>query len=104
MAKRILNDAETVQQTELSWEPIELATSLQKEMLKLKGQFISDDGKSVDYSRLKDSDTFKDYVKNSQQLHHLDLTKLSLMEKKAFFISIFVFVILTLAPPTCCCK
>lgn len=92
MARRILNGAETVQQTEFSWEPIELATRLQKEMLKLKGQFISDDGRSVDYTKLKKSDTFKDYVKNSQQLHYLDLTKLSLMEKKVFFISIFVFI------------
>ena len=88
MARRILNRTGADQQTALSWEPVEVAVRLQKQMLQLKAQFITDDGRSVKYDELKNSDTFKDYVTNSQQLHHLDLTKLSLMEKKAFFISI----------------
>ena len=91
MARRILNVAPAAErQTELSWEPVEVAVRLQKEMLKLKAQFISRDGRSVQYDRLKDSDTFKDYVTSCQQLRQLDLTKLSLMEKKAFFISILI--------------
>ena len=88
MASRILNPTGADQQTELSWEPVEVAVRLQKQMLQLKAQFISDDGRSVKYNELKNSDTFKDYITDCQQLHHLDLTKLSLTEKKAFFISI----------------
>ena len=96
MAVRILNRIESFQQAELSWEPVEVAESLKKEMLRVKAQFISRDGKSVDYDRLKNSLIFKDYVSNCQQLYHLDLTKLSLMEKKAFFISILVIVLIVL--------
>lgn len=88
MAVRILNGTESVQQAGLSWEPVEVAARLQREMLRVKAQFISRDGKSVDYDRLKGSDIYKDYVTNCRQLHHLDLTKLNLLEKKAFFISI----------------
>ena len=88
MARRILNGTGADRQAELSWEPVEVAVRLQKEMLRVKAQFISDDGRSVRYDELKNSDTFKDYVTKCQQLHHLDLTKLSMMEKKAFFISI----------------
>ena len=53
---------------------------------------MSEDGKSVDYVKLKNSDTFNDYVKQASQLHHLNLTKLSLTERKAFFISILLYV------------
>ena len=88
MARRILNGAAAEKEAALSWEPVEVAVRLQKEMLRVKAQFISRDGRSVQYDKLKDSDTFKDYVTSCQQLHHLDLTKMSLMEKKAFFISI----------------
>ena len=92
MARRVLNGTDSIQQAELSWEPVEVAARLQREMLKVKAHFISDDGCSVDYDGLKRSDIFKDYVRNCQQLHHLDLTKLNLIEKKAFFISILVFM------------
>ena len=88
MSKKVLNEAVPVQQDGSSWEPVQLAVQLQKDMLKLKGEYMSDDGRSVDYVRLKNSDTFKDYIKQTCQLHYLDLTKLSLTERKAFFISI----------------
>ena len=94
MAVRILNGTESVQQAELSWEPGEVAARLQREILRVKAQFISRDGKSVDYDRLKESDIFRDYITNCQQLHHLDLTKLNLLEKKAFFISILELVLM----------
>lgn len=90
---RILNGVKSAQQTELSWEPVEVAARLQRQMLQMKAEFISNDGMSVDYDSLRNSDTFKHYVSISQQLHHLDLTKLSLMEKKAFFISILIFLL-----------
>lgn len=95
MAKRVLNETvAAVEQAQLSWESIEIAGRLQKEMLTLKSQFISEDGKSVDYANMKKSDIFKDYIRNCQQLHYLDLTKLSLVEKKVFFISISLLLLL----------
>jgi len=95
MSKKVLNidKAVPVLQDDSSWEPIQLAVKLQKDMLKIKGEYMSEDGKSVDYVKLKNSDTFKDYVKQSCQLHHLDLTKLSVTERKAFFISILCVII-----------
>ncbi|XP_065913569.1 uncharacterized protein [Dysidea avara] len=89
MSKKVLNEAVPVQQDGSSWEPVQLAVQLQKDMLKLKGEYMSDDGRSVDYVRLKNSDTFKDYIKQTCQLHYLDLTKLSLTERKAFFINVY---------------
>ena len=91
MSKKILNEAVPAQQDgSSSQEPVQLAVKLQKDMLKMKGEYMSEDGKSVNYVKLKNSDTFKDYVKRTSQLHHLDLTKLSLTERKAFFISILL--------------
>jgi len=88
MSKKVLNESGPGQQDGSSWEPAQLAVQLQRAMLRLKGEHISDDGRSVDYVKLKNSDIFKDYVKQTSHLRHLDLSKLSLTEKKAFFISI----------------
>ena len=66
----------------------ELAKQLQKNMLCMKGSFMTADGRGVDYSCLASSDTFREYVAMAQLLAHCDLTVLSEDARKAFFISI----------------
>lgn len=69
--------------------PGALATELQKSMLQLKGEFMSEDGRQVYYTQLKSSQLFKDYEILARQLCDCDLMALQEeTEKKAFFISI----------------
>jgi hypothetical protein len=39
----------------------EVAKSIKKILLKLKGEFMKKDGKLVDYTKMKDSDLFRDF-------------------------------------------
>ena len=56
---------------------------------RIKGEFILEEGKGVDYSEIKGSKLFKDYVENvAPQLQYADLDNMSERDKKAFFISI----------------
>ncbi|KAH3857774.1 uncharacterized protein LOC127871497 [Dreissena polymorpha] len=69
---------------------IELSKQMQKIMLKLKGEFIQEDGKGVNYAGMKDSALFQDYIDNvAPQLQHVDLDNITEYEKKAFFINIY---------------
>ena len=57
---------------------------------RLKGEFILEDGKGVDYVKIKSSALFKEYVEQlAPQLQYVNLDNISENEKKAFFISIF---------------
>ena len=67
---------------------VDLSKELQKLMLKIKGRFISEDGHTVDYNALKESDLFKEYVKMTAALTQVNLTSLERTEKTAFFLSI----------------
>ena len=56
---------------------------------RLKGEFITHDGKGVNYPMLKESQIFKEYSeKMAPLLQHVKLDNISENEKKAFFISI----------------
>ena len=69
--------------------PGALARELQKTMLKLKGQFMSEDGREVRYAQLWSSQLFQDYKEVARQLRNCDLSALEDEgERKAFFISI----------------
>ena len=54
----------------------------------MKNEFISSDGKSVDYIGWKRSDLFTEYTDLIQELCSLDMTTLTEEGKTAFFISI----------------
>jgi hypothetical protein len=57
----------------------------------LKGEFILEDGKGVDYVRMKGSQLFHDYKDSlAPQLQNVSLDDISGDEKKAFFISILL--------------
>ena len=68
---------------------VELSRQLQKLMLNIKGNFISREGHEVDYTALKDSDLFREYVERTKALKVVDLGSLERKEKIAFFLSIF---------------
>ena len=86
---QILNTGESPQENLLS--AVELSKELQKLMLKMKGNFISEEGRAVDYSALKESDLFKEYLERTKSLKAVDLGSLERTEKIAFFLSIFYF-------------
>lgn len=68
--------------------PGPLALELQKTMLRLKGQFMSEDGHEVHYHQLRSSQLFQDYESVARQLCDCVLTDLEENERKVFFISI----------------
>ena len=83
----ILNSGEYPPENLLS--AVELSKELQKLMLKIKGNFISEEGRAVDYNALKESDLFREYVERTKALKAVDLRSLERKEKIAFFLSIF---------------
>ncbi|PIK62350.1 hypothetical protein BSL78_00668 [Apostichopus japonicus] len=68
---------------------LEVSRELQQLMLRMKGEFMLEDGHSVDYHRLKEGDLFKSYEMKAVDLQHVDLTSLKENERKAFFINIY---------------
>lgn len=72
----------------------QLSVALQRHVLTLKGEFLSEDGRGVNYTELSKSDSFKNYVLTAGELRGVDLTACTEQQRKAFFISILSF-------PTC---
>lgn len=85
-ARRILNAA--CAGTGARRSPSELALELQRNMLRLKGKFMSLDGKGVDYGALVGSELFSQYQQLAAELIDCDVSALTQEERKAFFISI----------------
>lgn len=68
----------------------ELSRQLQKSMLRLKGEYMSADGRGIDYAGLASSGTFQEYVAMSWLLAQCDLSVMTEDARKVFFISILV--------------
>ena len=84
----VLNSSEEAGRSGARRPPGPLALELQKTMLRLKGQYMSEDGREVHYHQLRSSGLFQDYEDVARQLCDCDLTELDDNEKKAFFVSI----------------
>ncbi|KAI9556981.1 hypothetical protein GHT06_016775 [Daphnia sinensis] len=67
----------------------EVATSLQRIILKLKGKYLSEDGKSVCYAELKKDDLYQEFQSQADQLVHVSLADLNPTQRKAFFINVY---------------
>ncbi|KAJ8350354.1 hypothetical protein SKAU_G00254840 [Synaphobranchus kaupii] len=67
----------------------ELSEILRNMMLKLYSDYLSADGKSVDYKAMSRSPSFEQYCELAVQLQRVDLQALSREEKLAFFINIY---------------
>lgn len=74
---------------ESSLSALDLSKELQRLMLKIKGSFITEEGRAVDYNALKESDLFQEYVDRTKALKAVNLRSLEQTEKIAFFLSIF---------------
>lgn len=73
-----------------SQSAVDLSKKLQKTMLQLKGEFMTHDGKGVNYPLLKQSQIFKEYSeKMAPLLQNVKLDNVNENEKKAFFINIY---------------
>ena len=84
---RVLNAGGQLQENSLS--ALDLSKDLQRLMLKIKGSFITEEGRAVDYSALKESDLFQEYVDRTKALKAVNLGNLDQAEEIAFFLSIF---------------
>ena len=69
--------------------PTQLVTDLRYQMLAIKGEAMSEDGSSVNYSKVKAAAAFQKYCQMVKQLHFVDLATLSNDEKKAFLINLY---------------
>ena len=87
----ILNRTLSAEVTPMPRPPCDLALELQRTMLCVKGDHMTDDGRGVDYSRLNKSKVFQDYVALTSQLRACDPSHLDEAERKAFFISILYY-------------
>lgn len=70
-------------------DPTKLVAQIRKKMLMVKGAAMSEEGDSVDYSKVKESQAFADYLKLVKQLKHVDMASLSQNERKAFLINLY---------------
>lgn len=73
-------------------DPLVVAASLQRQCLVLEGLFMAEDATGkirIDYARLGASAEFKEFVRAASQLVGVDLTPLSVDERKAFFINTY---------------
>uniref|UniRef100_H2ZAF4 DEP domain-containing protein n=1 Tax=Ciona savignyi TaxID=51511 RepID=H2ZAF4_CIOSA len=67
----------------------ELSLLIRKTILNLYGDFLSKDGKHVDYKGIGESKGFKDYIEQVAQLQRAQIDELSRQEKLAFYINIY---------------
>jgi len=67
-----------------------LARNMNKSILiNIADKFISEDGSAVDYSAIKESESFQIFRNDTYKLHQVDLDVLSDNEKKTFFLNIY---------------
>eukprot|EP01116_Phalansterium_solitarium_P014759 TRINITY_DN3256_c0_g1_i2.p1 TRINITY_DN3256_c0_g1~~TRINITY_DN3256_c0_g1_i2.p1 ORF type:complete len:166 (+),score=9.03 TRINITY_DN3256_c0_g1_i2:117-614(+) len=86
-SKNILNEGTSISEDNSS--DSELAAKVNKSILKLYGQFLSDDGLWVDYEGMKSSPLFQDFVKEAQKLVRVNLENLTETERKALFLNVY---------------
>ena len=75
--------------TETTRPATEVSKSMKKLLLKLKGNFMKENGKLVDYTLLKDSDLFKEFKNEITELQRVDIVIMDKVEKKAFFLNLY---------------
>ncbi|XP_065175504.1 uncharacterized protein LOC135805404 [Sycon ciliatum] len=67
----------------------QLSENLRRLILKLYADYLSDDGRSVDYAGMAKSEQFEQYVKLSAELQRTEVGKMTRQETLAFFINIY---------------
>jgi len=67
----------------------QIAEELRRLILKMYGQFLSKDGKGVDYASMGNSNEFLSYIKHTAELQRVKLEGMTREETLAFFINIY---------------
>ncbi|XP_077979261.1 uncharacterized protein LOC144434637 [Glandiceps talaboti] len=70
-------------------DAVSVSQQLQKSMLRMKGEFMSENGTGVDYKALKTSDIFTAYKIMTQDLIDVNLDSFNRTQKMVFFINIY---------------
>ena len=91
--QRVLNQVGVVSLPTAPPPPSELALELQRTMLRMKGEYMTEDGKGVNYEMLTHSKLFEHYQCLASDLKYCDPSQLDEDERKAFFISILIYII-----------
>eukprot|EP00736_Rhodelphis_marinus_P009107 Rmarinus@m.5247 len=82
----------------------EVAQEIRSMILLLYDEYLSPDGRSVDYRAMANSKVFHQYAEKTEELQFVDVSALSREEKLAFFINIYnalvVHATAALGPPT----
>ena len=70
---------------------LEISRQIQRSMLRIRGDFMSEDGRKVDYDAVKASDAFAEYLSTARLLGRCSLASLDddENERKAFFINVY---------------
>jgi len=72
---------------------VQVSQDLRRQVLKLYGKFLSEDGRKVDYAGMGRSQEFADFVEASAELQAVDPSGLPENERKAFFINLYNIMI-----------
>lgn len=83
----VLNPEPTTQTASVNHEQI--VANMRKCLTELKSEYMSEDGMSVNYEGISNSSKFQDYINITRHLHDMDLTKLSMNDRKSFFINVY---------------
>lgn len=67
----------------------EAAEKVRKIILAIYDEFLSEDGKGVDYKGIAKAESYRRYVKKTESLQRVDLSVLNRDEKISFFINIY---------------
>lgn len=96
--KRVLNEspdasmspsAEMAANTEDVTSRLDLVKKIRYTMLTMKGDFMDPTGSSVRYDLIKASPKFLEYLDLVRQLKFIDMSQMSVEERKAFLVNIY---------------
>ncbi|XP_064384202.1 uncharacterized protein LOC135333215 [Halichondria panicea] len=85
----ILNHTKDAANLQETVPPLDISLKLQRSMLQLKGHHMTEDGRGIDYERLRESELFREYIDLSTRLVTCDPSSLDHTHKMAFFINIY---------------
>ena len=101
--RTVLNNGDLPQSADGEATASKAAANLQCLMLQIKGTFMAEDGRGVDYAAMKASDVFREYKEECKVLRKVDIASLAGDEKMAFFLSEWVWLCWCWRWPCCDC-
>jgi hypothetical protein len=84
-----LNDYEVKEKSEKEISSIEISKLVHKQILGIYSKYINTEGTKVNYSEIKESEEYKEYIETIPLLKNITLSDLSEEQLKAFFLNIY---------------